>query len=489
MRVLLVSTNREKLPQPVIPIGVCYVASALERGGVSTKVLDLCFSRDPMNALAKAISCFDPDCIGLSIRNLDNSDYQSPRFYLTEVRPLVQAVKKFTASPVFIGGSAVSIDPWRALDYLGCNVAVAGEGEIAATSIVEALSRGALPRSEGAEFRADGKLVVRAKARSVGTLSEAPPRIHRWLNLSGYRRYRVPLPVQSKRGCAFKCTYCTYGRIEGSAYRLRPAEQVVDEIVEMVRDTDDRFFEFVDSAFNHPVDHAMAICEAVIGRGCQVQLQASINPAGCTRELLMMMKRAGFNNLVCTPDSASDAMLNNLGKGFSSRDLAEVVEAVHAADLPVLWCFLFGGPGETEMTVRETLGFVESKLNKRDVAFLAAGIRVYAGTPLVEIATREGLIDPAGDLLHPTFYFSPSLPPERLAELIRDHLTKRQSYMLSSDLRWGFLLSMQRIASLLRLKTPLWRYAPLVNRLLPRTWSTRDSRDIGQPRDRDGAVG
>lgn len=489
MRVLLVSTNREKLPQPVIPIGVCYVASALEREGVATQVADLCFALDPLNTLAEAIRSFGPDCVGLSIRNIDNSDYQSPRFYLPEVRSLVRAIKRLTAAPIVIGGSAVSIDPWQALDYLGCNLAVAGEGEGAAASIVEALSRGTLPQSEDAFCRADGKLVVRADAENADTLALAPPRVHRWLDLSSYRRYQVPLPVQSKRGCVFNCTYCTYRHIEGSGYRLRPPDQVVDEVLEMVRATDCRLIEFVDSTFNHPVDHAMAICEAIIDSGCQVQLQASINLAACTRELLAMMKRAGFSNLVCTPDSASDVMLDNLGKGFDSHLLAEAVEAVHAVGLPALWCFLFGGPGETETTVRETLDFVENRLDKRDVVFLAAGIRVYAGTPLVETAMREGLIDPADDLLRPAFYFSPSLSPRRFASLIQNHLARRPSYVLSSDLGLGFLLPMQRIASLLRLRAPLWTYAPLINRLMPRGWSPRDSEDTCRPRSRDEKVG
>ena len=38
------------------------------------------------------------------------------------------------------------------------------------------------------------------------------------------------MPIQTKRGCVFKCVYCTYLNVEGWGYRLRDPESVVDEM-------------------------------------------------------------------------------------------------------------------------------------------------------------------------------------------------------------------------------------------------------------------
>ena len=46
-RVLLVSTNRERQPYPVVPNGLACVASALDGVGHDVRFLDLCFSRNP----------------------------------------------------------------------------------------------------------------------------------------------------------------------------------------------------------------------------------------------------------------------------------------------------------------------------------------------------------------------------------------------------------------------------------------------------------
>src|SRR6188508_3272467 len=49
-RVLLVSTNRERQPYPVVPNGLACVASALDAAGHEVQFLDLCFARDATRA-------------------------------------------------------------------------------------------------------------------------------------------------------------------------------------------------------------------------------------------------------------------------------------------------------------------------------------------------------------------------------------------------------------------------------------------------------
>ena len=73
-RVLLVSTNRERQPYPVVPNGLACVASALDAAGHRVRFLDLCFAADPVATAREAARTFRPDIIGLSVRNIDNSD-------------------------------------------------------------------------------------------------------------------------------------------------------------------------------------------------------------------------------------------------------------------------------------------------------------------------------------------------------------------------------------------------------------------------------
>src|SRR5690349_4123153 len=74
MRILLVSANREKLPQPVVPIGPLAVAAAL-RDAHEVRLLDLCFEDEPRTALDRVIADLHPEVIGIGLRNLHTNAY------------------------------------------------------------------------------------------------------------------------------------------------------------------------------------------------------------------------------------------------------------------------------------------------------------------------------------------------------------------------------------------------------------------------------
>ncbi|MCK4505728.1 MAG: cobalamin-dependent protein, partial [Candidatus Aegiribacteria sp.] len=86
MKILLISSNRERHPWPIPPIGACYVASSLEHSGFDVQLLDILFSENPSSAITEKIRRFLPDMVAVSIRNIDNVDQQSPYFYLTDVK-------------------------------------------------------------------------------------------------------------------------------------------------------------------------------------------------------------------------------------------------------------------------------------------------------------------------------------------------------------------------------------------------------------------
>src|SRR5579864_643266 len=88
-RVLLVSTNRERAPQPVLPNGVACVASALAAADHTVHVLDLCFSRNPVVTAASTARRLRPDVIGVSVRNIDNSDTIALRHYTPEAASIL----------------------------------------------------------------------------------------------------------------------------------------------------------------------------------------------------------------------------------------------------------------------------------------------------------------------------------------------------------------------------------------------------------------
>jgi len=460
-RVLLISANRERQPYPVVPNGLACVASALDAAGHDVRFVDLCFAGNPIATAKRALREHDPEIVGVSIRNIDNSDAIALRHYTPEARELFSAIRSTAPkAKVIAGGAAFGVAPEALFQSFGVDYAVAGDGERASVALVDAIARhndiAAVP---GLVRLVDGRVHFSPPGED-DRLDDLPaPALHRWIDLRRYERNGATIPIQTKRGCVYKCVYCTYRNVEGWGYRTRDPERVADEIEELNREAGVKSFDFVDSTFNSPPGHAVEVCEAIIRRKLKVHLDTTnFTPATASDELLSAMRRAGFRTLGITAESASDPVLQKLEKGFTAAKAREVAERVEKHGIRALWIFLVGGPGETKETLEETLAFAEWRLNRGDAVYLTVGLRIYPGTTLQRIAIGEGVISDHDSLLDPSFYFSPSLSFDAAVTRIKIFARRHPRFMFSADSRSPILPWLTRAASLMRLPKPHWQY-------------------------------
>jgi anaerobic magnesium-protoporphyrin IX monomethyl ester cyclase len=467
-RVLLVSTNRERQPYPVVPNGLACVASALDAAGHNVRFVDLCFARDPVATARETARSFRPDIIGVSVRNIDNSDAIALRHYTPEARDVLHALR--AASPgakVVAGGAAFGVAPEALFRDLGVDYAVAGDGERASVALIDALCSGSPIESlPGLVRERDGTVVFTPPGEDADLDALPSPALHRWIDLARYQRHGATVPIQTKRGCVYKCVYCTYRNVEGWGYRTRNPELVADEIEELNQQAGVHHFDFVDSTFNSPPGHAVQVCEAITQRNLGVQLDTTnFTPATASSELLGAMKAAGFRTLGITAESASDPVLEKLEKGFSAAKVREVAKRVEAHGIKTLWIFLVGGPGETPGTVEETLAFARWRLERGDAVYLTVGLRIYPGTTLHRIAIAEGVVPANSTLLDPAFYFSSELQFEPTVARLKRFAADHPRFMFSADSRSVILPYLTRAASVLRLPRPHWQYMGLFQRV------------------------
>ncbi len=467
-RVLLVSTNRERQPYPVVPNGLACIASALDDAGHTVSFLDLCFAADPVASARRAAVEFRPDVIGVSVRNIDNSDAIALRHYTPEAREVLHSLRR--ASPeakVIAGGAAFGVAPEALFRDLGVDYAVAGDGERASVALVDALSSGrpieALP---GLVRDRNGTVAFTPPGEDADLDSLPRPSLHRWVDLARYQRHGATIPIQTKRGCVYKCIYCTYRNVEGWGYRTRDPEIVADEIEELKVKAGVSHFDFVDSTFNSPPGHAIQVCEAIARRKLGVHLDTTnFTPATASAELLGAMRAAGFRSLGITAESASDTVLETLEKGFNAAKVREVAERVEKFGIKALWIFLVGGPGETTKSIEETLEFAAWRLRRGDAVYLTVGLRIYPGTTLHRIAIAEGVVPATSTLLDPTFYFSSAINFDSTVDRLKRFAAEHPRFMFSADSRSVVLPYLTRAASILRLPRPHWQYMGLFQRV------------------------
>src|SRR5674476_976542 len=149
-KVLLINSNRFKHPWPVIPFGLCYIATVLETDGNNeVHFLDLCFSSDCKEDIQKAIRCFVPDVIGISIRNIDDTGGYNIHFLLEDVKnDVVDHCKREFPGPIIIGGPSVGISGKEMLEYFDLEYAVRGDGEAVMSEFVKRLESGLSPEPD-----------------------------------------------------------------------------------------------------------------------------------------------------------------------------------------------------------------------------------------------------------------------------------------------------------------------------------------------------
>jgi radical SAM superfamily enzyme YgiQ (UPF0313 family) len=380
----------------------------------------------------------------------------------------VDACRRLCGATILLGGSAVGVMPKEVAEAVRPDYAIHGDGELAVVEFVRAVEAGRDPSSlPGVVSLREGVARVNPQLRVPALDVSTPPRIYRWVDTRAYMKYEGVYPLQSKRGCALKCIYCTYTNTEGKLYRFKSGERMADEIEEIIRHSGVRDFEFVDSTFNVPESHAIDVCEAVIRRRIRANFIGSgLNPLCVSGRLLDTMRRAGFRSLICTAESGSEKMLAALEKGFGRRHIEQAAKLTREAGLRTLWIFLVGGPGETPQTVLETLDFFRGHAGPGDVAFVTNGIRIYPGTTMSRRALAEGVIRSESELIEPRFYMSPAVDRTWLRDTMARHAA-RDPRLVTSERSQSFLVPVGlRLLAMLGVQKPFWRFAPILNRVM-----------------------
>jgi radical SAM superfamily enzyme YgiQ (UPF0313 family) len=457
MKVLLVATNRERFPYPVAPLGVLCVAAAAREAGHEVDFLDLGMESSPQQALKKALAAKRHQAVAFGIRNLDNCLAFMPRSYSDGVRVLAETVRRWFDGPLILGGSGFSVAPHGWMRRLRADCGVIGEGERVFPEVLARLETGrSLEGITGVITSSrDGRSAGCSPAQAIETLDGLATAAHDLCNYGPYVRRGGFVGVQTKRGCPFKCIYCVYPQLEGTRYRLRAPAAVVREIETVVVRSKQRHFFFVDSVFNSPREHALAICAELIRRRVPVRWNAFCNPVGFDAELARAMAEAGCTGVEFGLDAATPKMLAAMGKPFTQQEIRTALQATREAGLPFLISLLFGGPGETWADIEETQAFLDG-CPTANAVFASIWIRIHERTPLAGLAVREGLLSQAQDIFESAYYLSPALAGQTVEKL--DRIARRRPEWSSPmDWRRPIMGWAQKVVLLLNVR-PQWKH-------------------------------
>ena len=438
MKVLLISANFFKEPYPVYPLGLDYVAKAISDKH-EVEIIDINNLED-YEALGSEIKTLSPNIIGLSIRNIDNSDLNNPKGFIGQYQSIVQLIREHSKAPIVLGGSGFTIFPSKLMEALKADYGIIGEGERLK------LLLDSMEKMEKKEKLASIPGVITQSVITKGVIARGeitqdsdeiipPPLESRFLrrvdkdlpHVGYYLKHGGMLNLQTKRGCSFRCVYCTYPHIEGRKLRLIPPKEVAKTALKL-QEAGAKFLFITDSAFNVDQEHSMAVAKAFQDVSIKIPWGAFFAPRKPPAGYFKLMADSGLTHAEFGTESLSDPVLKAYEKPFTVNHVFKAHKAALDAGLHVAHFFLFGGPGEKEKTVNETLANVDKIDNA--VLFFFCGMRIYSHTKLYKIALKEGQISKDTSMLDPIFYKSHELSSKEIINRVKEKARGRMSWQI-----------------------------------------------------------
>lgn len=359
MRIAFISANQERLPDAVVPLGLLHVMQATPDRHQKL-FWDLCFDDAPLETVARNLLAHQPDVVAIGLRNLQNMDYTNVAANVDRYRALALTVRQHSAAPIVLGGGGFTVAPAQLMRTLEADFGISGEGEVSFPQLLEALEQpvpgfdhiARLYHREAGDvsFTGDRPAYVDMKAY------EQPSRA--LLSDRYYAEYGIE-SLQTKRGCALHCDYCTYPLIEGRNIRMRPSDRVADDFMALCRHPGVSHVFIVDSVFNLPPRHAKDVCRELIARGNRTPWTSYISPIAFDEELAELMVAAGATGAEIGSDSGCDEVLDRLRKGFRTGQIRNLASIARQTGLKDCHSFILGTRGETLDEVRRTLDFIE----------------------------------------------------------------------------------------------------------------------------------
>jgi anaerobic magnesium-protoporphyrin IX monomethyl ester cyclase len=368
LRVLLINPamNMGKLGrfanllEPMPPIGLAYIAGALEHHGCHVRVIDMFAEKLDGDTIVEKVRRFRPDLVGMTV--------------LTPSEPVcaeLSARIRATVPGVKIVWGAVHAEVF-AQDIVRAGKAdfvVHHDGEITVCELVDAIAEQKHDQDyshiDGLTWSSAGEPVTNKSRELLRDLDSLPyPAWH----LFPYHRYgllpfadfaKPVLTMTGSRGCPYRCDYCSLINSGGKVYRRRDPIKIVDEYEFLVERYGVKQIGFVDPIFPLVKKDLQPFCEELVRRGLDRKCQW-LSETRCDRldaETCELMYQGGCRRVLMGIESGSDLLLGNVNKKMTTAKVREGVANARAAGIQTVGLFMIGLPGETPEMTRETVEF------------------------------------------------------------------------------------------------------------------------------------
>jgi anaerobic magnesium-protoporphyrin IX monomethyl ester cyclase len=386
MKVLLIQPPHAGREPSLFPLGLGYIARALQDIGCEVTVFDIHAHNYTREEVAEKIGRLSYDVTGISA-------FSTQYAY---VKWLTAELKKSHQGKIIMGGPLPTYNPAMVLEKTLADICVISEGDLTVKSLIENIDKP--EKVAGIYYRQNGRIISNPPRDYVKDLDSIPFPPYDIFPMDIYFRHtglfgmltRKTINIVTSRGCPYRCNFCsrTFGGV-----RLRSIDNVIAEI----RHLKERFG--VDSVyFNDELlvvskNRAQELCDKIKSLGILWGCQGRSNIVDL--ELLKWMKSAGCVSVGYGVESGSQKILDNMNKHATVVENEKAITNTLKAGLMPVVQMIYGYPGEDKNTIRETVDFFNRVHYSPPTPDGKANLNLIAplpGSPLYEESLQNGLI-------------------------------------------------------------------------------------------------
>jgi len=367
MKVLLVKSVLEKrrIWHYSPPLGMGYLATAI-RNDHDVSILDCQNENMNLKSFKRYIEINRPDVIGFLYFTSDENS----------IRQSLKVIREIDSNVVIVvGGPHPSCVPEETLREISeIDFAFISEAEIGFPLFLKTISNSKVNRKEkfkeipGLVWRDGDDIIVndRQVTFDLDTLGFPSWDLLGLNNYKGrgphgvFQKQFPSAPIVATRGCPYQCTFCSVGSVSGRKLRKRSPENIIKEIKMLHDNYGIKEITIEDDNFTFDKNFAKEVCRQII----ELDLKLTFNcPNGIRidaidRELLILMKKAGWYSLTLGIESGSQKVLDSMKKKLSIDVVMEKLKLIDEIGFQKVGFFMLGLPGETAEDREKTIDLI-----------------------------------------------------------------------------------------------------------------------------------
>ena len=342
------------IKQSSLPFGLLQLAAFIKANNIKVDLIDLQVKKFSEAEFLERVLKLRPDFFGITANTV-------------QIKPGLSIAKllkqNFPNIKIVFGGIHATVMADEVLAEQFVDFVVRGEGE---QTIVELLAGRAYSEINGLSYKINGQIIHNQPRELIADLNLLPTPAYELIDLKLYRptlgnfKQLPSVSITTSRGCPGTCTFCFSGAM-GKKIRFMSAQKIFNHIKFLHDKFGVRDINFYDDTFTVNRANVFELCKMLIEAklgiswGCMSRLDC------VSEEILEMMHEAGCHQIGYGIETTSKEILENIKKRVPPLErIKEIVETTKKIGIEVRAMFMLGNPGETEMTMEDSIKFAKS---------------------------------------------------------------------------------------------------------------------------------